>query len=190
MLKAKITNHKIIHRGYVELDQYDLAVPSLKHECRSVSMNQREILSVADSVLVLLYAPKLDVVVLCQQFRPGVFLHGEADDPFLYECVAGTIEKNSSPVETAIKETYEETGLEISQLKLIAKVYKSPGLMTEKTYLYYAEVAGAPEPGIHGVGDEQIQTHLVSPKQLDEMVDEMKIMDAASLLAIHWFKGS
>lgn len=117
------------------------------------------------------------------------FFNAGDDDPFILECVSGTIDEGKKPEETAKEEVFEEAGLTIDTVKLIACIYKSPGLTTEKTYIYYAEVDGTPESGLHGVNDEEILTHIIPRKKVFELLDELKIMDGATLVALNWFRA-
>jgi dATP pyrophosphohydrolase len=59
------------------------------------------------SVLVLIYTPDLQVLLL-----------DRADKPGFWQSVTGSIEGEESLRETAIREVHEETGLEAEQFKL------------------------------------------------------------------------
>ncbi len=179
-----------LYEGYLQLYKYDLEIPSLSLSKKSIRLTKREMVHSSDSVLVLIYAPQLDSFVLAKEFRLGVFCNVNRDEPFVLECVSGTIDKNSSPEETARREAYEETGLKVAHLELLATVYKSPGLMTEKTYIYYAEFPGRPEEGIHGLQEEheEILTQVLPRNEVYALMDAMKIIDAATLIALMWFR--
>lgn len=180
-----------LYKGYLQLYKYDLEIPILSSAQKSIQLTGREIVGSRDSVLVLIYAPLLDSFVLGKEFRLGVFCNANKDEPFILECVSGTIEINSSPEETAYREAYEETGLKIANLELLTAVYKSPGLITEKTYIYYAECPGIPEEGIHGLQDEheEILSQIVPREEVYALMDAMKIIDAATLIALMWFRA-
>lgn len=186
--KTKIIRKEQLHQGYLSVAKYDLQVPSLNEKKAARIVREQEIVNTSDSVLVLVYVPKSDSFVLCREFRPGVFLNHAKDDPFILQGVAGTIENHERPEETAHKEVYEETGLEIKTLQPIAAVYKSPGILTEKAYLYYAEITGSPKSGFYGVGNEEIKTVIINRKEVFSLMDEFKILDSATLLALTWFR--
>lgn len=179
-----------LYEGYLQLYKYDLEIPSLSLSEKSIQLTEREMVHSRDSVLVLIYAPRLDSFVLAKEFRLGVFCNADPDEPFVLECVSGTVDKNSNPEETARKEAYEETGLKVAHLELLATVYKSPGLMTEKTYIYYTEFPGSPEEGIHGLQEEheEILTQILPRTEVYVLMDAMKIIDAATLIALMWFR--
>lgn len=179
-----------LHEGYLQLYKYDLSIPSLSSAEKSRQLTGCEMVHCSDSVLVLIYAPLLDSFVLAKEFRLGVFCNVNCDEPFILECVSGTIDKNHSPEETARRETYEETGLKVAHVELLATVYKSPGLMTEKTYIYYTEFPGRPEEGIHGLQEEheELLTQILPRKEVYALMDAMQIIDAATLIALMWFR--
>jgi ADP-ribose pyrophosphatase len=187
----KVLTKKAIHEGYIQVFKYDLDIPSLGSSQELISLKEREIVHSNDSILVLIYAPLIDSFILCKEFRAGVFCNTSQEDSFILEGVSGTIEKSSTPEETAYKEVYEETGLKIERLELIASVFKSPGLMTEKAYIYYAEFTGEPEVGLHGLKEEneELLTQILPRAKVYSLMDTMKIIDAATLIALYWFRA-
>ena len=185
----KVLAKKSLHQGYFDLYQYDLKIPSLAEKNKSIFHEKRELLQTPDSVLVLLYAPSTDHFVFCEEFRIGIQFNADAhNNPFLIQCVAGTIENDEQPQETAVKEVQEETGIVVDKLERITSVYKSPGILTEKSYLYYGEIVGEPKAGIYGIGSEEIKTHLISRKEVYHRMDNEQIHDAATLIALQWFR--
>ncbi|WP_158644236.1 NUDIX domain-containing protein [Legionella hackeliae] len=188
--KTKCILKKVCHEGYLNVASYDLEFPSFNPTKKVVKATNRELVSQADSILVLLYVPDVDSFLLCQEFRLGVCLNPGQDDPFILECVSGTVGKHDHPDNTASKEVYEETGVKVSNLIKIAVAYKSPGILTEKCHLYYAEVGGVPPTGLYGLGDEEeIKTSLIGRNDVYQLMDEMRIMDGATLIALNWFRA-
>lgn len=188
--KTKTLTKKELHKGYLSLYQYDLEVPSLTPDEHPILLTERKIVLTHDSVLILIYVPTLNSFVFCQQFRLGVFVNAAGDNPFILECVAGTIDKNEHPEETARREVFEETGMRVKTLKPIAMAYKSPGIISEKMHLFYAEIDTKPTKGIYGVEDEEILTHIITREKVYALMDEMKINDIATLLALNWFRAN
>lgn len=186
----KISAKKNLYVGFNQLDEYDLQVPSLNLNNPDSRICRREILKCSDAVFILIYAPEIDSFVFCQEFRAGVFINPSADDPFILECAAGMIDRESNPEQIARAEVYEETGLTAGDLQLIAAVYSSPGRITEKVYVYFTEVMGVPTTGIFGLADEheEIITHLIKREEVYRMMDELKIIDSMTLLALNWFR--
>ncbi|MDI9817894.1 MULTISPECIES: NUDIX domain-containing protein [unclassified Legionella] len=188
--KIKIIKKKLIHKGYLQLCNYELTIPSLNPEKEYIHLKTREVVHSADSILVLIYVPAIDSFVLCKQFRPGVFFNKTKDDPFILECIAGTIDNNNQPEEIVRKEAREEAGLELNTLQTIAIAYKSPGLMTEKVHIYYAEIKDIPQSGLYGIGDEEIMTYVIQRDKVYQLMDELNILDSATLIALNWFRAN
>lgn len=189
--KINVLSKEPLHEGYLQIYKYNFTIPSLSSSPKLVSLKGREIVHTRDSILVLIYAPLIDSFILCKEFRAGVFCNTSKDDSFIFECVSGTIDKMSTPEDTAYKEVYEETGLKVDSMELIASVYKSPGLTTEKTNIYYAEFIGRPQEGLHGLQDEgeEILTQVLQREKVYVLMDAMKIIDAATLIALYWFRA-
>lgn len=182
----RITAQRLLSKGYLTLKRYTLSMPSLKSS-KTLTLSDREVVHSADSVHVLLYAPEADAFLLCEEFRVGVFFNQSQDDPFIVQCVAGTVERDETPAETAYKEVREETGYEVDALTLITSLYKSPGLLTEKTHLYYAELTGTPAGGVYGIGEEEIKTHLIKREAVLHQMKTHQIVDSATWMALQWF---
>jgi 8-oxo-dGTP pyrophosphatase MutT (NUDIX family) len=60
------------------------------------------------------------------------------------ECVAGLVDVWNSPEEAIIKEILEETGYVAWKVEYLLKWPKSPGISTEQTFDYYAQVSWDP----------------------------------------------
>ncbi|MFD1379275.1 NUDIX domain-containing protein [Fodinicurvata halophila] len=85
----------------------------------------REVCKRAPAVAVLPYHPESDSVMLLEQFRLPAWLAGM--DGWQIEVVAGIIEDQQNEEQTALRESREEAGLEISALWSINRVLPSPG---------------------------------------------------------------
>ena len=79
-----------------------------KHDGSWSNQVDREIFGGAHVSTLLPYDPKRKEIILIQQFRAGVI--SRYDEDYLYEIVAGIIDGNESPEETAKRECFEETG--------------------------------------------------------------------------------
>ena len=190
--EIKVLAKKILYEGFNNVYACELEVPSLDPKKNYNRSFKREVIQCSDAVFVLIYAPCCDSFVFCQEFRAGVFFNKNDDDPFIFECVAGMIDRDHLPEEIARAEVYEEAGLTAGKLQLIAKAYSSPGRMTEKVYFFYTEVAGTPQSGLFGLEteNEDIATHIIKRTDAYKMMDELKIMDSMTLLALNWFRAN
>lgn len=100
----------------------------------------------------------------------------------LVELPAGTIDPNEDPQQTATRELQEETGYTAARWRQLSTFYSSPGILSERMYLFVAEelTAGSParEPG------EQIQNLIVPWDEAVRMAEQGEIEDAKSLVGI------
>lgn len=86
---------------------------------------------------ILLYNLQQKTVILTKQFRLPSYINGN-ENGMLIEACAGLLDKNNA--EDCIKrETEEETGYKISEVKKIFEAYMSPGSVTEILYFFIAE---------------------------------------------------
>lgn len=114
-------------------------------------------------------------VFLVKQFRYAVGSE-------LYEIPAGTIEREESPEQCAVRELREEAGLIARHIEKLGQFYTSPGVMNEVMYLYRATnlivTEKEPEEGM-----------TVVRMRLGEAVDKIKkgeIQDAKTICGIFW----
>jgi ADP-ribose pyrophosphatase len=100
----------------------------------------------------------------------------------LLEVPAGTIDSGETPDQTAARELVEETGYRAGRIRSIREWYVSPGVLTERMFLFVCEDL-EPGPTDHQP-DEQLETVIVSWKEALAMVDDGRIEDAKSMLAL------
>ncbi|WP_152049833.1 NUDIX hydrolase [Tautonia marina] len=103
----------------------------------------------------------------------------------LLEIPAGTIDPGEPPDACAARELREETGYVAGRITLLTEWWVSPGLFTERMYLFRCddlrEGHHAPEL------DEQIEPVVVPWQQAVSMALDGRIEDAKSMLAIlYW----
>jgi ADP-ribose pyrophosphatase len=108
--------------------------------------------------------------------------HRHAVGKTLLEVPAGTIDAGEIPEQTAERELREETGYRAGRIRRLRDWYVSPGVMTERMYLFLCEDL---EPGpAHLEPGERLQTVIVSWEQAVAMIDDGRIEDAKSMLAL------
>jgi ADP-ribose pyrophosphatase len=100
----------------------------------------------------------------------------------LLEVPAGTIDEGESPDQTAVRELIEETGYRPGRIRRLREWYVSPGFLTERMYLYLCEDL-EPGPPEHQA-DERLQAVIVPWTEAIAMVDDGRIEDAKTLLAL------
>lgn len=148
----------------------------------------REIFERGHAVAVLPYDPVRDEVVLIEQFRPGAYAAGA--EPWLIEIPAGMIAKGETAEAVAMRETAEETGLRINQLKHICGYYVSPGGTSEYVDLFCAQVDAAQALPFGGLDSEteDIKVTPVPVATAMDLLDQNRINNSVALAALLWFR--
>lgn len=148
----------------------------------------REVFERGHAGAILPYDPQTDKVVLIEQIRFPAFESSET--PWLLEIVAGMIEENESPEEVVRRESTEEAGLTIGRIEKPISYLSSPGGTSERIHVFVGEVDSSLAKGIHGLAseNEDIRVHVVSREQAYQWVEEGKIDNAATVIAIQWLQ--
>lgn len=142
-----------------------------------------------DSVAIVLFNRKQKMLILISQFRYPVFRAQKHQNGWLYELVAGVVGPGETPEDTARREVLEEAGYKIRKLELLARVYPSPGGMSECVYIYYAEVADQENSGGGLTSEhEDIRVLELPVDKVYEMVEQGAIDDAKTLVGLLYAK--
>ena len=91
-----------------------------------------------DAVAVLVYHKEREAYILVKQMRYPPTHHGI--DPWMTEIVAGGITPGEDEEDAAYREVIEEVGYKPLTIERIMRFYVSPGIMSERITLFYAEV--------------------------------------------------
>lgn len=101
----------------------------------------RECYDRGDGAGILLYNKEKGRVILTRQFRMPTFLNDNKDG-LLIEICAGMLDKDN-PEACIIRETEEEVGYRLKEVKKVFEAYSSPGVMTEKMHFFVGEYTDA-----------------------------------------------
>jgi ADP-ribose pyrophosphatase len=182
----QLDKHLTLFEKYFKLDEY-----SVSHELFGGGFSPvftREIFERGNVVVVLPYDPRLDKVVLIEQFRAGAI--NDANGPWLIESVAGVIEVGETEQQVALRESEEEAGCSISRLETICQYYVSPGGTTEHCSLFCGIVDSVGVGGIHGLPDEHedIRVMVIDAGEAFAWVREGKIKSSATIMSLQWLE--
>ena len=137
----------------------------------------REVVTHPGSVVVLPVLPD-GKIVLVRQYR-------HATGQYLWELVAGRMEKGEGPKSGAARELIEETGYRAKRFTLFLDLFPTPGFLAERMYLLLAEglTLGEAQPE----EDEKLVVGTYSKKQLEEMIRTRKMRDAKSIAGLLFY---
>ncbi len=183
--RFKILAKETLYQGFFRMMKYQVQHDLYRGgESKPYS---REVMERGHAVAVLLYDPDRDEVVLVEQFRAGAV---DSQNPWLIELVAGIVEEGESLEDVAKRESLEECGATVNELKMIVKYFNSAGGSTETTTLFYAEIDSKNVNGIHGLDDENEDIKVIKLKKatfLDKL-DRGEFVSGSLVMAGFWFK--
>ena len=188
-IKEKISNvtSNVISNIWAKLEQvsFDFTFKNGKTERLT-----HEVYGKGDGVAVLLYNPRTKKVLLSRQFRIPVYVAG-VKNGFLIEVCGGAIDYNESPEATVIRETKEEIGYTISELKKVSTVFLSPGLLKEQVHLYVATYKDEDKTDIGGgLEAENEEIEVIETLFVDalKMIKNEEILDARTILLLQYLQ--
>ena len=96
----------------------------------------RETYDRGNGATILLYSTLKKTVILTRQFRLPAFVNEH--DGMLIETCAGLLDRDD-PITCIRKETEEETGYRIKEVRKVFEAFMSPGSVTERLYFFVGE---------------------------------------------------
>jgi GDP-mannose pyrophosphatase NudK len=149
----------------------------------------REAYDRGNGATILLYNKEQGTVILTRQFRLPTFVNGN-DSGMLIEACAGLLDKDNAE-DCIRRETEEETGYKITDVRKIFEAYMSPGSVTEILYFFVAEYAKSMKVN-EGGGVEQEEENIevleLSIDQAMKMIDSGEIKDGKTILLLQYIK--
>lgn len=136
---------------------------------------------------ILLYNNKKGTVVLTRQFRMPTYVNGN-DDGMMIEVCAGLLD-GDNPEDCIRKETEEETGYKIDNVKRVFETYMSPGSVTEILYLFIGAYEDRMKVGEGGGAEhetENIEVMELSFSKALKMVSNGEIKDAKTIMLLQY----
>lgn len=112
-------------------------VYSFQNKNGTSETHTREAYDRGNGATILLYNRAQKTVILTKQFRLPTFINGN-ESGMMIEACAGLLDKHN-PEDCIRKETEEETGYKVTQVRKIFESYMSPGSVTEILYFFVAE---------------------------------------------------
>ncbi|MDP6788751.1 MAG: NUDIX domain-containing protein [Rhodospirillales bacterium] len=191
---VEVTEKTTPFKGYFQIDRY-----RLRHKLFEGGWSgemEREVFERGHAVTILLFDPERDRLVFIEQFRPGAYAalaspwFDNGASPWLTECVAGIIEPGENPEAVARREAVEEADCAVGDIIPVCHYLVSPGATSESMFVYCGRVTAPKSGGIHGLSEEHenIRVVVVSPDEAFRWLDEGRIINAMTVVALQWFR--
>lgn len=151
--------------------------------------HSREAYDRGNGATILLYNKVQGTVILTRQFRLPTFINGN-ESGLMIEACAGLLDKDN-PEDCIRRETEEETGYKITDVKKIFEAYMSPGSVTEILYFFIAEYSKEMKVNEGGGIDheeENIEVLEISIDKAMQMIGNGEIKDAKTIMLLQYIK--
>ena len=155
----------------------------------TVQTQVREVYDRGNGATILLYSVKQSTVILTRQFRLPTFVNGNKSG-MLIEACAGLLDKDNAE-DCIIRETEEETGYRITDVKKIFEAYMSPGSVTEIVHFFIAEYSESMKHDEGGGLDHEEENIEVLEMNIDEAMKKVRlgeIKDAKTIMLLQYVK--
>lgn len=178
-------NIKNIKTEVLSDNWYTLRKVTFDHQMKSGEWvtQSREAYDRGNGAVILLYNSETKTVILTKQFRMPTYLNGNADG-MLIEACAGLLDADN-PEDCIKRETEEETGFKITDIKKVFEVYMSPGSVTEILYFFVAEYSKYHKVNDGGgVDNENIEVLELDFTEAMKMIKNGEIRDAKTIMLL------
>jgi nudix-type nucleoside diphosphatase (YffH/AdpP family) len=183
--QIQILEKKILSDNWYTLYKYTYETVDKKGKRKE---EQREAYDRGNGAVILLYNSETRSVILTRQFRLPTFINGNADGMMIEAC-AGLLDKDNAE-DCIRKETEEETGYRIKDVKKIYEAYMSPGSVTEILYFFIGEYSKAQKVNEGGgvEGEENIEVLELPFDSAWQMMERGEIKDAKTIMLLQYAK--
>lgn len=149
----------------------------------------REAYDRGNGATILLYNKTQKTVILTRQFRLPTFVNGN-ETGMLIEACAGLLDKDNAE-DCIRRETEEETGYKITDVKKIFEAYMSPGSVTEILYFFIAEYSKEMKVNDGGgveAEEENIEVLELNFDKAVKMIESGEIKDGKTIMLLQYIK--
>jgi GDP-mannose pyrophosphatase NudK len=168
---------------------YSLKKVIFKYKKKNGTWEQqsRETYDRGNGATILLYNRESRSVILTRQFRMPTFVNGNADGMLIETC-AGLLDQDNAE-ECIRRETEEETGFTLRDVKKVFEAYMSPGSVTELLYFFIAEYSRDMKTSSGGgVDTEDIEVLELPFEQALKMMEAGEIKDGKTIMLLQYLK--
>ncbi len=184
--EVKIKATEVLSDNWYTLRKITFDFKKYNGEWETIS---REAYDRGNGATILLYNLQRKTIILTRQFRMPTFLNGN-ETGMLIEACAGLLDKDN-PEDCIRRETEEETGYKIKDVRKIYEAYMSPGSVTEILYFFIAEYESDMKMSDGGGIDEEHEEIQVLELDFDaafNMVKTGEIKDGKTIMLMQYLR--
>jgi GDP-mannose pyrophosphatase NudK len=151
--------------------------------------HSREAYDRGNGATILLYNTDNKSVILTRQFRLPTYINGNPDGMLIETC-AGLLDKDNAE-DCIRRETEEETGYQVKDVRKVFESYMSPGSVTEILYFFIAAYDRSMKVNAGGGledENEDIEVLELSIEQAMHMIETGEIKDAKTIMLLQYVK--
>ncbi|HEY0434967.1 MAG TPA: GDP-mannose pyrophosphatase NudK [Chitinophagaceae bacterium] len=184
--QVSILNTEILSNNWYTLKKitYEYVKKDGTHNVQS-----REAYDRGNGATILLYNTERRTVILTRQFRLPTYVNGNSSG-MLIEACAGLLDRDN-PEDCIRRETEEETGYVVNDVRKVFEAYMSPGSVTEILFFFIARYDASMKSG-HGGGaegeEENIEVLEIPFEQAIGMMESGEIRDAKTIMLLQYIK--
>lgn len=186
MEQIKIIKEELLSDNWYTLKKYTYEAE--KRDGRH-QVQTREVYDRGNGATILLYNREFKTVILTRQFRLPTWVNGNKKGVLIEAC-AGLLDRDN-PEEAIRRETEEETGYRIGEVKKIFEAYMSPGSVSEILYFFIAEYAESMKVNAGGGVEheqEEIEVLEMAFEKALAMIGTGEIRDAKTIMLLQYLK--
>lgn len=149
----------------------------------------REVYDRGNGSTILLYNKAQNTVILTRQFRLPTFVNGN-ETGMLIEACAGLLDKDNAE-DCIRRESEEETGYKVTEIRKIFEAYMSPGSVTEILYFFIAEYSKEMKVNEGGGLEHEEENIEVLELNFDvamNMMESGEIKDGKTIMLLQYIK--
>jgi nudix-type nucleoside diphosphatase (YffH/AdpP family) len=183
---VKILNSEILSNNWYTLKK--ITFEYLKKDGSRITQS-REAYDRGNGATILLYNKQQQTVILTEQFRLPTYINGN-EKGLLIEACAGLLDEDNAE-DCIRRETEEETGYKITDVRKIFEAYMSPGSVTEILHFFIAEYTKdmkVNEGGGVAHEEENIEVLEMPVQDALKMIETGKIKDAKTIMLLQYIK--
>ncbi|MEL6534463.1 MAG: GDP-mannose pyrophosphatase NudK [Bacteroidota bacterium] len=182
--EIKVEKTELLSDNWYRLNKVTYAYKNRKGEWET---HQREAYDRGNGATILLYNQEKGTVVLTRQFRLPTYVNGNTTGMMIEAC-AGLLDADN-PEDCIRKETEEETGYRIAEVRKVFEAYMSPGSVTEILYFFVAAYDDAMKT-VEGGGlaheQENIEVLELPFAEALAMIGRGEIQDAKTIMLLQY----